>query len=166
MKSPITAKQFFLTLNITYYMQAFAVLAFALVVYFISLQNESAPVGDVNTWMYIVIIVLISALVMAYFIFRLLVGRIQSSMKLQEKMPRYARALFVRSALIEIPGLLAAIASIITGNPQFLAVPMVIVVLFAILRPTKNSIAMDLNLSTKEKNALDDENAVVSEVNR
>ena len=147
-------------------MQAFAVLAFALVVYFLLWQSEQPPVSDTDTWMLIVVVILVSSLIMAYFVFRTLIGRINNTMKLPEKMPRYARAILVRSALLEIPGLLAAIAAYMTRNPQFLAVSMVIVVLFVVLRPAKTSIAMDLNLSGKEKTALDDDQAVISEVNR
>jgi hypothetical protein len=165
-KLAITTKQYFLTLNLTYYIQAFSVLAFSLVSYFLSVQSNEQSAGDVNTWMNITAVILISGLAMSYFVSRLLMKRITQSMRLQEKMPRYARAILVRSALMEIPGLLAAVSAFITRDPRFLAVSMLIVVLFALLRPTKDNIAIDLNLSAKEKSALEDDQAVISEVNR
>jgi hypothetical protein len=164
MKTTVKARQFFTTLNMTYYMQAFTVLAFALVVAFLISQNETPP-GDNNTWMTLVSFGLVSGLVMAYFIFRFLLRKIDKSLPLQQKMPRYARALLTRSFLIELPGLLASISAYMAGNLHFLAVSLLIFIIFIILRPSRNSVAMDLELSTKERAMLDNDEAIISEVN-
>jgi hypothetical protein len=165
MKTSVKTKQFFFTLNITYYMQAVAVAAFALVVAFLISQNTQPPIEDNNTWVTLVSVILISALVMAYFVFRFLLSKINPSLRLQEKMPRYARAILVRSALIEIPGLLASIAAYLTGSLHFLAISLLIFLIFVIMRPTRNTISQDLNLSPKDKGLLEDDSAVISEVN-
>jgi hypothetical protein len=164
MKTTVKAKQFFTTLNLTYYMQAFTVLAFGVVVAFLITRNDTPP-GDNNTWVTIVSLGLISGLGMAYFIFRFLLKKIDKSLPLQQKMPRYARALLTRSFLIELPGLLASISAYIAGNLHFLAVSLLIFVIFMILRPSRTSIAADLNLSPKERAMLDDDEAVISQVN-
>ena len=163
MKKSVTTKQYFTTLNLTYYMQAFTVLAFAGVVAFLINQNETPP-GDNNTWVTIVSLGLVSGLGMAYFIFRFLLKKMDKSLSLKQRTPRYARALLVRSFLIELPGLLASISAYIAGNIHFLAVSLFIFVVFIILKPSKNSIANDLNLSPKERALLDDDNAIISEV--
>lgn len=164
MKTIVKTKQFFTTLNMTYYMQAGTVLAFAGVVAFLITQNDNPP-GDNNTWVSIVSLGLISSLATAYFIFRLLLKKIDPSLPLQQKMPRYARALLVRSFLIELPGLLAGVSAYVAGNLHFLAISVLIVIIFVMLRPTRNTIANDLNLSPKERALLDNDEAVISEVN-
>jgi hypothetical protein len=147
-----------------YYSQAITVLLFGGVVAFLITQNQQGAVGDNTSWMYIVTIVLISSVAMAYFIFRLLLGKIKQPMRIQDKMPRYSKALLVRSALLELPGLLAAVAAFITANLHFLSVTLLVVLMFIFLRPTKNTIANDLSLSTKERALLDNDGAVISEV--
>jgi hypothetical protein len=147
-------------------MQVATVLLFGLVVAFLITQNEQGAVGDNTSWMYIVSVILVSSLVMAYFIFRFLLGKIKPTLRLQEKMPRYAKALLVRSILLELPGLLASVAAYITANLHFLAVTLLVFLIFVILRPTRNTIANDLSLSAKERALLDSEGAVVSEVEK
>jgi hypothetical protein len=116
MKNSITSKQYFFTLNLTYYMQALAVLVFGLVVAFLITQAPASASTENDSWVSIVSVILISGLVLAYVVFRLLLKQIKPSLRLQEKMPKYARAILVRSALIEIPGLLASIAAYITAT--------------------------------------------------
>jgi hypothetical protein len=164
MKKSIITKQYFFTLNITYYMQAIAVLAFGLIVAFLISQNPQPASGENDSWMTIVSVILISGLVLAYVVFRLLLRQIKPSLRLQEKMPRYARALLVRSALIEIPGLLASIAAYITANIHFLAVSLLVFIIFIMLRPTRSTITNDLSLSPKERALLENDQAVISEV--
>ena len=164
MKKSITSKEYFTTVTFTYYMQAFTVLALGAVAGFLITRNDNPP-GDSNTWMTIVSFGLISGLGMAYFIFRFLLKKIDRALPLTEKMPRYARALLVRSSLIELPGLLASISAYIAGNLHFLAVTLLIFVIFLTLRPSRNSIAADLTLSAKEKAMLDQDDAIISEVN-
>src|SRR5688500_17277054 len=102
MKQATTSKQFFFALNITYYMQAFAVLFFALVVWFLISQG-SEPVSEDKMWMVIVPIVMVMSLTASHFVFRMNVGRIDKSLPLKTKMPKYANALIIRSALLELP---------------------------------------------------------------
>ena len=165
MKQSITSKQYFFTLNLTYYMQAFAVFFFALVVWYLVSQGMQ-PVANDNMWMVVVPVVMILGLSGAYFIFRLMLGKIDKSLPLTMKMPKYAQALLVRSALLELPGLFAGVAAYLSGQLMHLAGAMMIFMVFMLLRPSRNSIAYDLQLSPKEKEALENSESVVSEVER
>jgi hypothetical protein len=163
----ITTKQYFITLNTTYYLQAFSVLLFSLVVAFLINQRADIPENaSVSDWHTVVPVAMIISLATAYMVFRLLVGRIKSSDALRQKMPVYARAILIRSALLEIPGFLAAIAAYLSNKFYFLGASVLIFVLFLILKPTRYSIATDLSLSAKEKALLEDENAVIADSNR
>jgi hypothetical protein len=165
MKQSISAKQYFFTLNIVYYMQAFAVFFFALVVwYLLSLANQ--PIANDNMWLVVVPIVMITGLSGAYFIFKLQLGKIDKSLPLKAKMPKYANALIIRSALLELPGLFASIAAYMSGQLMHLAGAMMIFMIFMLLRPTKDNIGQDLQLSQKERGELDKDDAVISEVEK
>jgi hypothetical protein len=165
MKQTITTKQYFFTLNLTYYLQAFAVFCFALVVWYLVSQGIE-PVANDRMWMVVVPIIMIVGLAGAYFIFRLMLGKIDKALPLKNKMPKYAQALLVRSALLEMPGLFAGIAAYLSGQLMHLAGAMVIFMIFMLLRPSKASIAYDLQLSAKEKAELEKADAVISEVER
>ena len=166
MKQPITSKQYFLTLNLTYYLQAFSVLLFSGVVAFLITQRKDEAEADTQAWTYIVPTLTIVSMVIAYFVFRMMVDKIKPTQSLREKMPSYGRAILVRSALLELPGFLAAIAAYLTAHAYFLGASIMIFLIFLILRPSRNTIASDLNLSPKERDQLDDDDAVISQVNR
>lgn len=165
MKQTITTKQYFMTINIVYYMQAFAVFLFALVVWYLISQGME-PVANDQMWMVVVPVVLIVGLGSAYFIFRVMLGKIDRSLPLRNKMPKYASALIVRSALLELPGLFTSIAAYLSGQLMHLAGAMVIFMVFMMLRPTRSSIAYDLQLSEKERAQLNKEDEIISEVEK
>jgi hypothetical protein len=165
MKKTITTKQYFLTLNLTYYLQAFSVLIFAAVVTFLIGQRGEVPSSpDLQMWRTLVPSAIIISLVTAYFVFRTMVGRIKSGDNIRKKTPVYARAILVRSALLELPGFLASIAAYLTAQLYFAGAAGFIFVLFLILRPTRATITQDLNLSAKEKALLEDDQAIIGEV--
>lgn len=78
----------------------------------------------------------------------------------------YGRAVLARSALLQLPGFLTAIAAYLTMQMYFCGGAILIFILFIILRPTKNAIVSDLKLSAKERNMLENEEALISEVNQ
>ncbi|MBT1702151.1 hypothetical protein [Chryseosolibacter indicus] len=163
MKRSVTAKQFFLTLNLTYYLQACSVLFFSLVVAFLISRSTNSGT-DTQMWGTVIPLVLIISLVIAYSIFRMMVKRISKNFVLTKKMPMYARAVLTRSVLLQLPGFLAAIAGYITMQLYFIGGSILIFILFLILKPTRVTIANDLNLSVKERSLLENEQAIVSEV--
>jgi hypothetical protein len=165
MKQTITSKQYFTTINLVYYMQAFAVFSFALVVWYL-LSQGMEPVANDKMWMVVVPVVMIVGLGSAYFIFRVMLGKIDRSLPLRNKMPKYASALIVRSALLELPGLFAGIAAYMSGHLMHLAGAMIIFMVFMMLRPTRSNIAYDLQLSEKERAQLDKDDEIISEVEK
>src|SRR5688500_11157324 len=118
MKKPINSKSYFQILNSIYYAQAFMPLAFAAVVGFMISKDQTGH-GDIAMWKYLVPVVTLLSLILAYLLFRTLLERIPATLPLKEKMPKYARAVLIRSALLEAPGLLAPIAAFITGEIYF-----------------------------------------------
>jgi hypothetical protein len=165
MKKRITSKHYFQTMNLVYYMQVVSLLLFGIVVMFLIMRgNKSdAPAADAQ-WVYVLPIVLIVALATSYFLFRALVSKIEPSLKLQDKLPKYSSAVIVRSALLELPGLFSAIVAYMTFEIFYLGATALILLAMMIMRPSRQSVTEDINLSQKERALLDNPEAVVSEV--
>jgi hypothetical protein len=161
MKKPINSRTYFQTLNIIYFSQIFMILAFTGVVAFL-ISSNITPQNDAM-WNFAIPLVIIVSLTLAYIVFRMLIKKISSSAPLKEKMPKYSRAVLLRSVLLEMPALLSAIVGFLTGQLYYLGVPIIIVLVFLMMRPTKNSIGSDLNLSPKERDMIDNPDAIISE---
>lgn len=166
MKRQLTSRRYFQTINLTYYMQAFSLLLFSVVIFVLiyGADKSTAPAADIQ-WVYVLPVVLIIGLGSAWFLFRAMVNKIDPKARLQDKFPKYASALILRSALLELPGLLAGIVAYLTFEPFYLGGAVMIFLAFVLLRPTRQTIAEDLNLSPKERALIENPDAVVSEVN-
>ena len=151
----MNTKDFIRNLNIIYFAQVMMLVAFSMVALYMYASGQLAEKTDEdNIFLYAVPVLTIVFLAAGYFIFNILISKIDSSLKLTEKLTRYQVAVIVRSALMESAGLLAAVATIITGKIFFLGATMLVLVLFLLLRPTPYGITEDLKLSSEEKNEL------------
>jgi hypothetical protein len=166
MKKQITSKQYFQTVTLVYWIQAFSLLLFSSVIYFliVSGSKSSAPATNAAGWSFALPVVLLIALASSYFLFRYMVKGISPKLRLQEKMPKYASAILIRSALIQLPGLFAALVAFMTFEVYYLGGSLMMVLVFLVLRPSKQTAAEDLQLSQKERTQLDNPVAVISEV--
>ena len=86
-----------------------------------------------------------------YFIFRQWMNMINPSLPLREKLIKYQTAVLIRSACFEMPGLMGAVAAMLTGDNSFLLFTAMVIVLFLLVRPTVYTIASDLNLSPGDR---------------
>ena len=68
---------------------------------------------------------------------------------------KYQTAVLIRSACFEMPGLVAAVSALITGDNSFLLFTAIVIVLFLLVRPSVYTITSDLNLSQGERNLLE-----------
>jgi hypothetical protein len=160
----LTSKEYFRTISLTYYLQGFSLLLFSGVVFFLITKSDNA-IGNEQDWSLIVPVVLLTGMAASYFIFRVMIKRIDPKDKLQHKLPKYASALIVRSALLELPGLFAAIIAYLTLRPYYLGGSLMMFLIFILLRPSLYTLTEDLKLTTREKELLAKPDAIVSEGN-
>lgn len=154
MARPLTSKQYLFQLNLIYGGQAFFILVFGAVVF---LMNQSSPPTEspsATVMSYILVAVVIASLTTAHFIFGMMVKRIAREIVLKDKLQKYLTAVLVRSAVLEFPGLVASVISLVTGSQVPLIAVLFIVVVFFILRPTTGQIIGDLSLSHQEAGIL------------
>ena len=109
----------------------------------------------VKPFQYAVPLVMIACLAAGHFYFKSAVRNIASHLTLREKVLKYQQICLIRIALIEIPGLLGAVAAFLTGYLSFLAAPLLMLVVYILVRPTAFTVSSDLSLSGDEKNQLE-----------
>jgi hypothetical protein len=165
MSKTFTSKQYFTQLNLIYFAQAGVMLIFTAVVFALVYLGEMATTQNETTQLltYTLVLVVIAGFSAAHFLYNFQASRIDRSLSLQKKMPKYLGVLLVRSACLELPGLFATIVFFMTGNFYLLLIPIFIAAVFYLLRPTPATIAEDLNLSTEERRLLETPNAVIAE---
>lgn len=109
-----------------------------------------------DVFIYLVPVVIIAAIIAGNTIFKSRLAAAKEKGSLTEKLNDYRAALIVRYALLEGPSLLAIIAYLLTGELLFICIAGMAIIIFFILRPSKERLVKDLDLSTAETNILND----------
>jgi hypothetical protein len=94
-------------------------------------------------------------LIAGHFVFQQVVKRIDPKLEFEQRLSKYGTALLIRSAFLEVPGLLISAVALLTGRVSFLLLLPLVIITFIVLRPKVPAIATDLNLSSQEKKALE-----------
>ncbi len=75
----------------------------------------------------------------------------KSENELSLKMKRYVTAIIVRFAIMETAAIFSAVAIFLTGSHYFLILIAIVLFFFIFEKPSKEKVAMDLNLSPEER---------------
>ncbi|HEY3403984.1 MAG TPA: hypothetical protein VGK59_11390 [Ohtaekwangia sp.] len=167
MSKTLTSKQYLSQLTLIYFAQAGMMLIFAAIVFALNYIGKMGAGADESTSSLLtnalvgVVIIGFSA---SHFLYNFMVSKIDSSLSLQKKMPKYTGAVILRSACLELPGMFASVVFFMTGNVFILLIPVFAGIIFFLLRPTVSSIAEDLKLSPNDRALLNDPDAVVAEI--
>ena len=160
-----TSKSYLSTLRIIYLALVASMTLFGVVSFFLTVTDSievNADADFVLMMRYILFAVTPAALGGGYFVFKNTLSGAVGLPSLKEKLMKYQVAVLVRSASLEIPGLLAAVAALITGELSFLLFTAIIIVLFIMLLPGINTIVQDLNLSRKETFILEKPDSILN----
>lgn len=157
-KKNIKSSELFKLMNMVYGFQAFTLLAFSLVTYYL---NTQLPEKDFdNAAHYALSIGAIFSLAMAHYIPRYMLKNIKPELDLKYRVPKYFPVTIIRAACLEAAGFIACIAAFITGQNLYLAmVPLLLLVLY-FFRPTPSFIATELNLNPKEREMIENPETV------
>jgi hypothetical protein len=91
------------------------------------------------------------------------VNDIKIKKNLSDKLNAYRSVIIARGAFLEFPSLFAVIAFILTGEILFLGLTGSLIALFVFLRPTKERVIKDLQLSSEETLLINNDNSIVTE---
>ncbi len=165
MKKDITSREYFRTLNLIYAAQLSAIAVFAGVAYYLINHGNLGPANNdlAVTFQKVIIIVVPLSLGAGYIMFRMVIHRMDPNAHLKDKMKKYFTANIIRSAFLEVPGLLVSVAAIITAHVLFLVIVPMILVVFLLFRPTRSVASQELKLSLEERAMLENPDAIISE---
>ena len=165
MARKINSREYFRTLNIIYMGQLSALVLFAALAYYLIRSGKMGPENNelAITLEKVLMVVIPVSLAAGYILFRVLLRSEQPGLPLVHKMKRYSSANLIRSAFLEVPGLFASVAALVTAHVLFLTIVPLILVLFILFRPTRSVIAQELGLSVAERAKLEDPAAIISE---
>jgi hypothetical protein len=151
-----TSKSTLSALNIIYFSLMMMMTMFGAVVFFLNTSGGINPDAELTLILrYVLCGLLPIGLGAGYFIFKQFISSINPSLSLREKLMKYQTAVLIRSACFEMPGLVGAVAALITGDNSFLLFTAIVLVLFLILRPSPYTITSDLNLTQGERTMLE-----------
>lgn len=143
-------------LNIIYFSLMMMMTMFGAVVFFLNASGGIASDRGLTLILrYVLCGLLPIGLGAGYFIFKQFINSISPSLSLREKLMKYQTAVLIRSACFEMPGLVGAVAALVTGDNSFLLFTAIVIVLFLILRPSAYTITSDLNLTQGERALLE-----------
>jgi len=158
MAAESTSKSLLTSLNIIYFSIVMVMLSFSLVVLFLNYSGGISAEVDADFSLimrYALMATLPVGLGSGYFVFKQLLGALDSTLSLKQKLFRYQTALLIRSACFELPGLLGCVAALIANDNTFLLFTGIVIAIFFLFRPTVFSITTDLNLSQNERSVLE-----------
>ena len=89
------------------------------------------------------------------FLFTQQISKLDDKNSLKEKLAGYQTALIIRFAIAEGPSLLGIAGYMLSGNVIYLILVGINVLYFILIRPTKDQMAEDLNLTNADKAAME-----------
>jgi hypothetical protein len=147
-----TTKSTLSALNLIYSSLISMMIMFGAIVFFLNMSEGISTNPELaSSLRYVLFLLLPVGLGAGYFIFKQWMSTINPSLPLREKLMKYQTAVIIRSACFEMPGLVGAVAALITGDNSFLLFTAIVIVLFLLLRPTVFTITSDLSLSQGER---------------
>lgn len=137
--------------------------ALLLIIFFMLKATGDIPdnTGVQAVLIYLVPILTVAAFFGSVFRFKKAVNGLKQKSSLKDKLNGYRAAFIVRDAMLEAPSLLSIIAYLLTHQPFFLAISVFIISTFFVIRPTKEKIIEDLELSSAAVNSLNNPEATI-----
>jgi hypothetical protein len=132
-------------------------LLFGLVTLFITPQKGIDITNTNDPFLYVVPIVALGSLAASAFLFKLNLNMAIDKDSLNGKLMLYQAALIVKLAPLEGASLLGIVSYMLTGNLLFIIISGLMALYFLSLRPTKDKIANDLDLSYEDKLLFDNQ---------
>jgi hypothetical protein len=110
--------------------------------------------GD-DVFFYIALLLVIGGMLAGTFLFKKQVAKLLDKATLPEKLAAYQAALIRRFALSNGPSMFGIVVYMLTGNLFYLILTAINVLYFIWIRPTKDKVKEDLNLTYEEETAME-----------
>ncbi len=156
---PTSSKSLLFAFYVIYYSIMAVMVAFGLLVLYLNYTGLNSPVPDptfTQLLNYVLLVMAPLGIASGHLIFKQMLSAVDSALSLRDKLSRLQVTTLIRSACMEMPGLLGAVVAFVTGDVSFLLFTAIIAVFFVLWRPTLQTIAENLSLSEVERMALYD----------
>ena len=158
-----TSAQYFKSLNILHYILAAAQLLFAILAFILQKENKFIITPASNALRYVVSLIAVIGVAGGAILYQRQVNDVKTKKNLSDKLTAYRSVIIARGAFLEFPSLFAIIAFILTGEILFLGLTGSLIALFVFLRPTKEKVIKDLQLSAEEILIINNDDSIVNE---
>jgi hypothetical protein len=150
----ISPKTFLKTISIIHLALMMGQVLFGIVV-FTQVHTITFNLKDTHDpFLLVVPIMAIGSFTASVIVFKQLLNAATAKEPLSAKITAYQSALIVRFALLEGASLFGIVTFLLTGNLLFIGISGLLVLYFLIIRPTKDKVQTDLNLSYEETSEL------------
>lgn len=156
---PTSSKSLLFAFYVIYYSIMAVMVAFGLLVLYLNYTGLNSPVPDptfTQLLNYVLLVMAPLGIASGHLIFKQMLSAVDSALSLRDKLSRLQVTTLIRSACMEMPGLLGAVVAFVTGDVSFLLFTAIIAVFFVLWRPTLQTITENLSLSEVERMALYD----------
>jgi hypothetical protein len=142
----------FRALNIIFFGLLMGQVTFLAIAYFLVNGDGKYPVDEElhDILRFIVPTVFLGSLGASYFVPKMQIQNNLEGKSLEDKLLLYRTSVITRLALIEGPSLFAIVAFLMTGQPYYLIVTLLSLLIFASLKPSTNKCIVELHLSKEE----------------
>jgi len=159
-----TSKEYFRSLQIVHLALLLGISSFTIIVFFLN-YSGGLNIGDGNLnciFQYIVPAMLVCCLIASNLINKSKINKIKQKTNLLDKLGDYRSAFIIKFALLEGPAFFAIVVFLLTANEVYLIYILPIIILFIILRPTKDKIIMELELNNDERAKVNNPDSIVA----
>ena len=159
-----TTQQYFKALTVLHFALISGLVFFIVIAYFI--ERTGAFAGDKilgDIFKYMVPALAFICMAAGNMLYKKRVNDIKNKSSLAEKLNAYRAIFILRDALLEGPALFAIIAYLLCGKLELLGVAVLLLLIFIIIRPAKDKLIKELELSSDETAIIEDDDAVIGD---
>ena len=159
-KEALDLKGYFLTLTFIHAALISGQVFFGFIAYFLVSTGGITFIDEATMKIFRIIVPLLTIISIgaSYLFFRMQLNNAKSKQDLSEKLMTYRTALIIKWAFLETPSILAIVGYLITGNRFFIIIAGLIILVFLVNKPSRNSTAFELELSRNERGKIDNPN--------
>lgn len=158
----LTPNSFMKTITIIYLVMLVGMLLFGSVILFISNSWEiRMPAAD-DSFLYAVPLATFVGVVLGRILYKRRLDELAKTDSLKDKLIGFQTALIIKFVLVEAPFLLGVVATLLTNNIFYLMISGTLIMYYITLKPSREKVKKDLNLSTKMSLYFNDRNQILN----
>jgi len=159
----MTSKNYFKGIQIVHFALIIGIVFFGIISIFLQSQGFGTIDQESNNILMITAMVFsVIGIILSKLLFKRKLLNCSNKPTLIEKLDSYRSALTLKFASIEAPSFLVIVIYLITGNMIVIAIAGLLLIIFLTYRPTKEKLITDLELSSEEKDLINNPDTILN----